>query len=136
MKTKLFALLNIVGIIGILYLVTFPISEIKTNKNNIFGEYFDMKDIIDIYAEYLPKCVELNVILTKNLEDNVIKQYEKWELDYYLNKNKECSESINYFVDNFFKKDVEYKYNDSKEKVLKENAQKRKLLNSEANNGK
>ena len=103
MKTnKIFLFTFIYSLLGIsiLYLLSENISDIKTNKNNIYSEYLEMKEIIDLYHTRLPKCVDISTVLNKNLDDDIIRKYEDLELKYALKKNKECVEDINNLINN------------------------------------
>jgi len=143
MKNKWFVFGAIYLLLGIIIFMVLNrnISDIKTNKDKVYSEYFEMKEIIDLYSYKLIDCGEINVILTKNLQDDMIKIYEKLEIDYYLKNNQKCVEDINLFVKNFAQEVGKLKYNEEIYKKSKETQVKKKILKEnlekmENNNGK
>ena len=120
MKKVFLGLGILIGGSIIYFLLIKNVSTIDDNKNNIFAEYFKTKEMIDTFSEQLPKCVELNVILTKNLADNKIKQYENIELKYYFKKDKVCVKDINNLFSNG-KIKFNYQPDEMKMKILKNN---------------
>lgn len=132
-NNKMFLLSFIYVILGVvmLYLLFQNVSDIKTNKNNMYGEYLEMKEIIDLYHTKLPNCVDISTILTKNLEDDVIKKYEELELKYYLKKNQECVISINNLISNIGELLKDYNY---EEEIYKKTLEMQKKKNTLKNN--
>jgi len=102
------------------------VSDINNNNNNIFAEYFKTKEMIDVFHEKLPKCTELEVILTKNLKDKKIKLYENLELKYYFHKDQECIQEINKLYSNKLK--LDFNYDKTTLDTIKENNKIKKIL--------